>query len=212
MIILIGGNGYTGKTLMAQRLLEKYKTPYLSIDHLKMGICRADSKCGFTPLDNFEHIGEKLWGILKGIIMTNIENKQHLIIEGCYLLPEKIKELECNEEYSSRIISFYMGFSEKYIEHYYDSKILKNVGVIENRAAEDSNDITKENYIYKTAKIKKMCEDSGAKYFELDDEFNHEMQAIYKWIHEQIKSQRMYIGFFEDDNLQSRNELSRMIT
>jgi putative acetyltransferase len=200
MIILIGGNGYMGKTLMAQKLLEKYNVPYLSIDHLKMGIYRADSNCGFTPLDSLEHISEKLWGILKGIIMTNIENKQHLIIEGCYLMPEKIKELEQDEEYSTRIISFYMGFSEKYIEHYFDSVILKNMGAIEDRIPEDNDDITKDIYITETAKIKKMCEDSGAKYFELDGEYNQEMQRIYQWIHEQIKSQRMYIRFFEGDN------------
>ncbi len=41
MIILIGGSSHTGKTLMAQKLLEKYKFPYLSIDHLKMGLIRS---------------------------------------------------------------------------------------------------------------------------------------------------------------------------
>ena len=76
MIILISGNSCTGKTYMAQRLLEKYHVPYLSIDHLKMGLCRADKNCGFTPMDSTEDIGDKLWPILKGIIMTNIENKQ----------------------------------------------------------------------------------------------------------------------------------------
>ena len=41
MIILITGASHTGKTLLAQRMLEEYKYPYLSIDHLKMvfGIC-----------------------------------------------------------------------------------------------------------------------------------------------------------------------------
>lgn len=34
MVILIDGASHTGKTLSAQRLLEKYKYPYLSIDHL----------------------------------------------------------------------------------------------------------------------------------------------------------------------------------
>ena len=40
MIILVTGASHTGKTLLAQRLLEKYKYPYLSIDHLKMGLIR----------------------------------------------------------------------------------------------------------------------------------------------------------------------------
>lgn len=60
MIILISAVGSTGKTLMAQKLLEKYHIPYLSIDHLKMGLYRGDKHCGFTPLDNTEIIGDKL--------------------------------------------------------------------------------------------------------------------------------------------------------
>jgi len=192
MIILIGGEGYTGKTFMAQKLLEKYKIPYLSIDHLKMAIYRSNDECGFTLLDSQEHIGEKLWGILKGIIMTNIENGQHLIIEGCYLMPEKIKELECNAEYSMKIISFYMGFSKKYINNNFESIILKNMGVIENRTPKDNDDITKEVYLLETAKIKKMCKNSGSKYFEINNEYNQEIQNVYKWIDEQITSRDLY--------------------
>ncbi len=40
MVILITGASHTGKTALAQKLLEKYKFPYLSIDHLKMGLIR----------------------------------------------------------------------------------------------------------------------------------------------------------------------------
>ena len=41
MIILIAGASHTGKTALAQKLLEKYQYPYLSIDHLKMGLIRS---------------------------------------------------------------------------------------------------------------------------------------------------------------------------
>ena len=41
MIILITGASHTGKTLLAQKMLEKYKYPYLSIDHPKMGLVRS---------------------------------------------------------------------------------------------------------------------------------------------------------------------------
>lgn len=46
MIILLTGASHTGKTALAQKLLEKYKIPYLSIDHLKMGLIRS----GYTDL------------------------------------------------------------------------------------------------------------------------------------------------------------------
>ena len=51
MIILITGASQTGKTALAQKLLEKYKYPYLSIDHLKMGLIRS-GKTEFTPLSD----------------------------------------------------------------------------------------------------------------------------------------------------------------
>lgn len=41
MILLIAGATHTGKTLLAQKLLEKTGYPYLSIDHLKMGLIRS---------------------------------------------------------------------------------------------------------------------------------------------------------------------------
>ncbi|MBR5736698.1 MAG: adenylate kinase, partial [Bacteroidales bacterium] len=41
MIILITGASHTGKTLLAQRMLEKNKYPSFSIDHLKMGLIRS---------------------------------------------------------------------------------------------------------------------------------------------------------------------------
>lgn len=35
MIILLTGASHTGKTLLAQKLLEKYRYPYLSVDLLR---------------------------------------------------------------------------------------------------------------------------------------------------------------------------------
>ena len=49
MILFITGTSHTGKTLAAQRLLEKYHYPYLSIDHLKMGLIRS-GRAAVTPV------------------------------------------------------------------------------------------------------------------------------------------------------------------
>ena len=51
MIILIGGASHTGKTFLAQKLLEKYGYPYLSMDHLKMGLIRS-GHTALTPMDD----------------------------------------------------------------------------------------------------------------------------------------------------------------
>lgn len=66
MIILITGASHTGKTLLAQKLLEKYKYPYLSIDHLKMGLIRS-SQTELTTYDDGK-LTAYLWSILKEIL------------------------------------------------------------------------------------------------------------------------------------------------
>lgn len=84
MIILITGASHTGKTALAQRLLERYGYPYLSIDHLKMGLIRSGNTM-LTPVSDEEALTDYLWPIVCGMIRTAIENKQNLIVEGCYI-------------------------------------------------------------------------------------------------------------------------------
>ena len=83
MIILITGASLTGKTLLAQRMLEEYKMPYVSIDHLKMGLIRS-RKTDLTPKDD-KVLTVYLWPIVREMIKTAIENRQNLIVEGCYI-------------------------------------------------------------------------------------------------------------------------------
>ena len=93
MIILITGASHTGKTALAQKLLEKYQYPYLSIDHLKMGLIRSGNT-ELTPMDDAE-LTEYLWPIVREMIKTAIENKQNLIIEGCYIPFDWQKDFDC---------------------------------------------------------------------------------------------------------------------
>ncbi|AOV08007.1 2-phosphoglycerate kinase [Sporosarcina ureilytica] len=177
MIILINAVGSTGKTLMAQRLLEKYYIPYLSIDHLKMGLYRGGKHCGFTPLDDTEAIGDKLWPILKGIIMTNIENGQH-IIEGCYILPHYLKDLDVN--YSEKIIPIFMGFSTNYNQQNFESKIKKYRNIIEFRKCLEERSI--DELIKEHHEFKEQCLQSGVKYFEIENDYDKEILKIYDYI------------------------------
>lgn len=84
MIILITGASHVGKTALAQKLLEKYKFPYLSIDHLKMGLIRS-GYTSLTPVSEDQALTEYLWPVVREMIKTAIENVQNLIVEGCYV-------------------------------------------------------------------------------------------------------------------------------
>ena len=128
MIILITGSSYTGKTMFAQKLLEKYKYPYLSIDHLKMGLIRS----GYTKLtpENDSELTEYLWPIVREIIKTVIENKQNLIIEGSYIPFDWEKDFD--KDYLENIRYYCLVMSEKYIRNNFDN-IKKYASIIEHR-------------------------------------------------------------------------------
>ena len=128
MIILITGASHTGKTLLAQKMLEKYKYPYLSIDHLKMGLIRSGVTI-LTPEDD-DALTEYLWQIVRDIVKTAIENRQNLIIEGCYI-PFCWRQ-DFDERYLPSIRFVCLAMSERYIENHYD-EIIGHESEIESR-------------------------------------------------------------------------------
>ena len=115
MIILIAGTTHTGKTNYAQKLLEKYKYPYLSIDHLKMGLIRS-GQTKLTPMDDVE-LTDYLWPIVREMVKTAIENKQNLIVEGCYIPFDWQKDFE--KEYLKNIQYVCLVMTRQYIENHF---------------------------------------------------------------------------------------------
>ena len=133
MIIIISGTTHTGKTNLAQKLLEKYNYPYLSIDHLKMGLIRSGNTL-LTPYSSDEELTMYLWPIVKEMIKTAIENHQNLIVEGCYV-PFNFKD-DFEEVYLKEIKEYFLVMSSAYIENKY-TDIVKFANVIENRISDD---------------------------------------------------------------------------
>ena len=131
MIILITGASHTGKTLLAQKMLEKNKYPYLSIDHLKMGLIRSGNTV-LTPEED-DDLTEYLWPIVKEIIKTAIENRQNLIVEGCYVPLSWRKDFD--EGYLPSIRFICLAMSEKYIEDHF-SEIIGHASAIESRLSD----------------------------------------------------------------------------
>ncbi len=115
MIILITGASHTGKTLLAQKLLEELKFPYLSMDHLKMGLIRSGNT-PLTPCDDDKLTGY-LWPIVSEMIKTAIENKQNLIIEGCYV--PRDWRMSFDKEYLTEIRFICLALTDKYIDSHF---------------------------------------------------------------------------------------------
>ena len=133
MIVLITGASHTGKTALAQKMLEKYNFPYLSIDHLKMGLIRS-KHTNLTPMSDDNDLTDYLWPIVREMIKTAIENNQNLIVEGCYI-PFNWQN-DFNKEYLDNIKYYCLVLSENYIRNNFDN-IKKYANVIENRLDDD---------------------------------------------------------------------------
>ena len=165
MIILISGASHVGKTALAQRLLEKYKYPYLSIDHLKMGLIRSKNT-SLTPLDSDEALTEYLWPIVREMIKTAIENKQNMIVEGCYIPFDFISDF--NEVYLSDIKHICLVMSEGYIkEHFNDIK--GYASVIEKRTCDD---YSIEDAIKDNARVLKLAIKHNLNYILIDKKYD----------------------------------------
>ena len=162
MVILITGASHTGKTNLAQKILEKYNFNYLSIDHLKMGLIRSGNTT-LTPYDD-EELTEYLWEIVKEIIKTIIENNQNIVIEGSYI-PFNWKDSFTNN-YLKEIKYYCLIMTEQYIINNFN--IIKEYSeCVENRHFDSS--YTKEFLIKENTKNLEMCNKFNCNYIIIDD-------------------------------------------
>ena len=164
MIILISGASHAGKTALAQKLLEKYKYPYLSIDHLKMGLIRS-GQTDLTPEDDDE-LTAYLWPIVREIIKTAIENKQNLIVEGCYIPFDWQKAFD--SEYLEKIKYYCLVMSEEYIKNHF-SDIKKYANVIENRL--DDEWCTMESVLADNGEVLALAQKYKVNYILIHDQY-----------------------------------------
>ena len=170
MILLIAGASHTGKTALAQKLLEKYHYPYVSIDHIKMGLIRS-GQTELTPCSDDSALTDYLWPIVREMIKTAIENNQNLIVEGCYIPFDWEKSFE--PEYLKEIRYVCLVMSETYIRaHFADIK--KFASVIEERL--DDSDCTMETVLRDNAEVLEMCKKYKVNYVLIEKEYPKEIE------------------------------------
>lgn len=164
MVILLTGASHTGKTLLAQRLVEKYKYPCFSVDHLKMGLIRSGNT-SLTPEDD-DALEEYLWPILREMAKTAVENGQNLLVEGCYIPLDWKKDF--SETYLREMRCVCLVMSEKYIrEHFSDIKAHANA--IERRL--DDSGCTMESVLAENERYRTKCERCGCGYILIDSRY-----------------------------------------
>ena len=165
MIIFITGASHVGKTALAQKLLEKYHYPYLSIDHLKMGLIRSGNT-ELTPMSDDKDLTAYLWPIVCEMVKTAIENKQNLIVEGCYIPFDWQKDFD--SEYLENIKYYCLIMSEEYIRNHF-ADIKKYANVIENRL--DDEWCTVESVLTDNAEVLALAKKHNANVILIDDQY-----------------------------------------
>lgn len=165
MILLIGGASHTGKTLLAQRLLEQYGYPYLSIDHLKMGLIRS-GQTALTPMDD-DKLTDYLWPIVREMVKTAIENGQNLIVEGCYIPFDWARDFD--GEYLQNIHYCCLIMSRRYLERHFDD-VQRHACAIEDRLGDDG--LSAEALIRENESNLAQCKAHGCRYCLIDEDYD----------------------------------------
>ena len=167
MITQITGTSHPGKTALAQRLLEKHGWPYLSLDHLKMGLIRS----GYTTLtvEDDDALTALMWPIVREMIKTAIENEQNLVIEGCYLPFDWRKDF--GEEYLPHIRFVCLVMTEAYLRARFDD-VRRYANVVENRI---SDGLCLEALIRDNAVNLARCRQHGCEVLLIDGEYQVEL-------------------------------------
>ena len=170
MIVLITGASHTGKTILAQKLMEEYKIPYLSMDHLKMGLIRS-GQTTLTPADDAE-LTEYLWPVVREMIKTAIENRQNLIVEGCYVPAEWDKDFA--REYLNEIRFCCLVMTRKYIEQNFEA-IKAHANDIETRLCDDCS---MENVIRENEAYLNLCKEYEYPCILIDESYDFEIDLL----------------------------------
>ena len=165
MVLLIGGASHTGKTVLAQRILEEKHYPYLSIDHLKMGLIRS-GQTELTPMDD-EKLTPYLWPIVREMVKTAIENGQNLTVEGCYIPFDWKKDF--SDTYLQDIRCVFLVMSEDYIRTHF-GEIRAHADAIEKRL--DDSGLSMEELVRSNAAILAGCKEHGCEYILIDREYH----------------------------------------
>ena len=164
MIYLIAGTSHTGKTVLAQQLLEEKHWPYLSLDHLKMGLIRSRNT-DLTVFDD-EKLTDYLWPIAREMAKTAIENHQNLIIEGCYI-PHSWA-MDFPENYRQQVRAIWLIMTPAYIEGHFDA-IRSHANAIEQRL--DDSGLSKAELVQDNLYNLEMCEKYGCEYILIDKDY-----------------------------------------
>jgi hypothetical protein len=110
MLYLVSGTSRSGKTLIAEQLLEQKQIPYMSLDWLMMGFTNGMPQLGIHDKLFPDEIAKRLWSFFKAMCESMLYLEIDYIIEGEAMLPELIQELL--DKYPDKIKICFVGYTD----------------------------------------------------------------------------------------------------
>ena len=107
-----------------------------------------------------------LWPIVREMIKTAIENKQNLVVEGCYIPFDWQKDF--GSEYLESIKYYCLIMSENYIKKHF-ADIKKYASIIEKRL--DDTWCTAESVLDENAEMLVLAQKHNVNYMLIEDEY-----------------------------------------
>ena len=169
VILLISGASHTGKTLLAKRLVERHGWFCLPVDLLKMGLIHS-GYTSLTPEDDGE-LEALLWPVVREMVKTAIENGQDMIVEGCYIPFDCMRDFDAR--YASEIRHVCLVMSREYILTHFDD--IKRYADAAERRSDDSC-CTPESVLEDNARCLEQCRKYGCEYVLIDGKYRADVQ------------------------------------
>lgn len=167
MLYLLGGSPRVGKTTLSKKFTSETGIPSFGLDYLKMGLARGLPELGVNPNGGDLNIAKQIWPIVKGMAMTYIENNEEYLLEGTYLLPEYVAELQ--QMCGNQIRSCFIGYAEidtaekvRHIREYGEQNDEMDWSSDNEEEAKEKVEFLKKFSVY----IKTECNKYGLTYFE----------------------------------------------
>ncbi|MDB4293607.1 hypothetical protein N9954_09400 [Maribacter sp.] len=176
MIYIISGTSRSGKTLIAKKMMQEYKIPYVSLDWLVMGFTNGIPEYGIHDKLWPNEIAERFWDFLKAMLENMIWSESDYIIEGEAVLPELIHTLM--NEHPDGIKVCFVGYTNTSLSA--KVKDVYSYSSDNDWLTNKSNDYVERhisNMIAYSKRIRKSCEKYGIRYFDTSKNFTQVLNA-----------------------------------
>ncbi len=182
MLYIVSGASRTGKTIIAKKIMQRKKIPYISLDWIVMGFTNGLPEYGIHDKLWPDEIAEKLWCFLKAMLESMVWLKEEYIIEGEAMTPSLIKELL--DKHPDNIRICFVGYTEVTIKEKVNSVKLHSAGKRDWLLKESEEYICNhiENMVTYSKRIREACVQHDIRYFDTSTKFIPVIEEATKYL------------------------------